>query len=204
MPEDRINAILQDVEIEESSDTFNDRMVYKTQVNLQSDRKRKREKHDDADQWHSSKGGSSSNWQSESSDSKAILQNLSTMAQNVATLVAAKSPGAEAPAMPAVTKALMTGPTSSELQAVPHFIDSAIRSAQELDNGATLRCNEKMVSVSFSTLVLCKETTKRSEEACKQALASMLTPMNQLRVECGVLSNSEAVLDPIIASAKNS
>ena len=39
---------------------------------------------------------------------------------------------------------------------------------------------------------------------CKQALASMLTPMNTLRVEYGVLSNSEAVLDPIIASAKNS
>ena len=202
--ENNIDAIVLAADIEESIDTYQDRMAYKTQKNLQSDRKRKREKHDDADQWHSSKGGSSSNWQSESSDSKAILQNLSTLAQNVATLVAAKSPGAEAPAMPAVTKALMTGPTSSELQAVPHFIDSAIRSAQELDNGATLRCNEKMVSVSFSTLVLCKETTKRSEEACKQALASMLTPMNQLRVECGVLSNSEAVLDPIIASAKNS
>ena len=201
--EDNIDRIVLEADIEESIDTYQDRMAYKTQMNLQSDRKRKREKHDDADQWHSSKGASSSNWQSESSGSKAILQNLETLAQNVATLVAAKSPGAEAPAMP-VTKALMTGPTSSELQAVPHFIDSAIRSAQELDNGATLRCNEKMVSVPFSTLVLCKETTARSKEACKQALASMLSPINQLRVECGVLSNSEAVLDQIIASAKNS
>ena len=84
------------------------------------------------------------------------------------------------------------------------FIDSAIRSAEELDNGATLRCNEKMVSVPFSTLMLCKETTARSKEACKQALASMLSPINQLRVECGVLANSEAVLDQIIASVKNS
>ena len=139
--EDNIDRIVLEADIEESIDTYQDRMAYKTQMNLQSDRKRKREKHDDADQWHSSKGASSSNWQSESSGSKAILQNLETLAQNVATLVAAKSPGAEAPAMP-VTKALMTGPTSSELQAVPHFIDSAIRSAQELDNGATLRCNE--------------------------------------------------------------
>ena len=202
--EDNIDAIVLEADIEESIDTYQDRMAYKTQMNLQSDRKRKREKHDDADQWHSSKGGSSSNWQSESSDSKAILQNLSTLAQNVATLVAAKSPGAEAPAMPAVTKALMTGPTSSELQAVPHFIDSAIRSAQELDNGATLCSNEKMVSVPLSTLMLCKDTTKRSQEACKQALASMVTPVTQLRVGQGVLSNSEAVLDPIIASAKNS
>ena len=96
--EDNIDAIVLGADIEESIDTYQDRMAYKTQMNLQSDRKRKREKHDDADQWHNSKGGRSSNWQSESSDSKAILQNLSTLAQNVATLVAAKSPGAEAPA----------------------------------------------------------------------------------------------------------
>ena len=202
--EDNIDAIVLEADIEESIDTYQDRMAHKTQMNLQSDRKRKREKHDDANQGQSSKGGSSSNWQSESSDSKAILQSLSTLAQTVATLVEDKAPGAEAPAMPAVTKALTTGPTSSELQAVPHFIDSAIRSAQELDNGATLCCNEKMVSVPFSTLMLCKDTTNRSKEACKQALSSMLTPMTQLRVGCGVLSNSEDVLDPIIASAKNS
>ena len=176
--EDNIDAIVLEADIEESIDTYQDRMAYKTQKNLQSDRKRKREKHDDADQWHSSKGGSSS-------DSKARLQNLQTLAQNVATLVAAIPPKAESPAMPRATKALMTG-------------------AQELDNGATLLCNEKMVSVPFSTLVLCKDTTKRSEEACKSALASMLTPMSQFRVGEGVLSNSEAVLDPIIAAAKNS
>ena len=73
-----------------------------------------------------------------------------------------------------------------------------------MDNGATLTVQDKMVSVPFSTLMLCKETTNRSKEACKQALASMLTPMNQLRVELGVLSNTEAVLDEIIAKAKNS
>ena len=106
-----------------------------------------------------------------------------------------------------VTAALMAGPSSSEIRAVPHFIDSAIRAAEEdgvLDNGARLSVNEKMVSVPFSTLMLCKETTTRSKEACKQALASMLTPMNQLRVELGVLSNTETVLDQILASAKNS
>ena len=103
-----------------------------------------------------------------------------------------------------VTKALMQGPTSSELNSVPHYIASAIRSAEELDNGATLQCNEKIVGVPFSTLMLCKESTTRSKEACKQARASMLVPINKLRVELGVLSNTEAVLDQIIASAKNS
>ena len=204
MPEDRIDAILQDVEIEESIDTFNDRMAYKGQVKDTRDRnsKRKRDQHEDADRWQNSKGGSSS-WQSESSDSKAILESISTLAQNVATLAAAKAAGAEPPPMP-VTKALMQGPTSSELNSVPHYIASAIRSAEELDNGATLRCNEKIVGVPFSTLMLCKESTTRSKEACKQALASMLVPINQLRVELGVLSNTEAVLNQIIASAKNS
>ena len=204
MPEDRIDKVLEDVDIEESVATFNDRMAYKTQVNLQSDRnsKRKREQPEDADRWHNSKGGRSS-WESESSDSKAILQTIATLSQNVANLAAAKTPGAEPPPMP-VTKSLMQGRTNSELNFVPHFIDSAIRSAEELDNGATLRCNEKMVSVPFSTLMLCKETTTRSKEACKQALASMLVPINALRVELGVLSNTEAVLDQIIVAAKNS
>ena len=95
-------------------------------------------------------------------------------------------------------------PLDVSIRAVPAFIDSAIREANQLDNGAALSVNEKMVSVPFSTLMLCKETTTRSKEACKQALASMLTPMNQLRVELGVLSNAESVLDQLIANAKNS
>ena len=203
MPEDIIDGILRDVDIEESIDTFNDRMSYKEHVKDTRERnsKRKRDQHEDADRWHS-KGGSSS-WQSESSDSKAILESISTLAQNVATLAAAKAAGAEPPPMP-VTRALMQGPTSSELHSVPHYIASAIRSAEELDNGATLECNEKIVGVPFSTLMLCKESTTRSKEACKQALASMLVPINQLRVELGVLSNTEAVLDKIIETAKNS
>ena len=203
MPEDIIDNILKDVDIEESNDTFNDRMAYKEQVKDTRDRnsKRKRDQHEDADRWHS-KGGSSS-WQSESSDSKAILESISTLAHNVATLAASKAAGAEPPPMP-VTKSLMEGPTSSELNFVPHYINSAIQRAEELDNGSTLRVNEKIVGVPFSTLMLCKESTTRSKEACKQALASMLVPINQLRVELGVLSNTEAVLDQIIANAKNS
>ena len=203
MPEDIIDGILRDVDIEESTDTFKDRMAYKEHVKDTRERnsKRKRDQHEDADRWHS-KGGSSS-WQSESSDSKAILESISTLAQNVATLAAGKAAGAEPPPMP-VTKSLMQGPTSSELNSVPHYIASAIRSAEELDNGATLECNEKIVGVPFSTLMLCKESTTRSKEACKQALASMLVPINQLRVELGVLSNTEAVLDQIIDTAKNS
>ena len=203
MPEDRIDSILQDVEIEESIDTFNDRVAYQEQVKDSRDRnsKRKRDQHEDADRWHS-KGGSSS-WQSESSDSKAILESISTLAHNVATLAASKAAGAEPPPMP-VTKSLMEGPTSSELNFVPHYINSAIHRAEELDNGSTLRVNEKIVGVPFSTLMLCKESTTRSKEACKQALASMLVPINQLRVELGVLSNTEAVLDQIIGAAKNS
>ena len=203
VPEDRIDSIVRDCDIEMSEDTWNDRQVYRTQVNLQEQgRKRKREKQDDADQWHNSAGGSSS-WQRETDSQKAILQSIATLTHNVGILAAGKAPGAEPPAMP-VTKALMTGPSSSEIRAVPHFIDSAIRAAEELDNGARLSVNEKMVSVPFSTLMLCKETTTRSKEACKQALASMLTPMNQLRIELGVLSNTETVLDQILASAKNS
>ena len=203
MPEDIIDNILKDVDIEESIDTFNHRMAYKEQIQDTRERnsKRKRDQHEDADRWHS-KGGSSS-WQSESSDSQAIRESIATLAQNVATLAAAKAAGAEPPPMP-VTKTLMQGPTSSELNSVPHYIASAIRSAEELDNGATLRCNEKIVGVPFSTLMLCKESTTRSKEACKQALASMLVPINQLRVELGVLSNTEAVLDEIIEAAKNS
>ena len=202
MPEDIIDGILKDVEIEESIDTFNDRMSYKDQKKDTRDRnsKRKRDQHEDADRWHS---GGSSSWQSESSDSKAIRESIALLSQNVATLAAAKPAVAEAPGM-TVTKVLMQGPTSSELNSVPHYINSAIRRAEELDNGATLRCNEKYVSVPFSTLMLCKESTTRSKEACKQALASMLVPINQLRVELGVLSNTEAVLDQIIGAAKNS
>ena len=204
VPEDVIDSRLRDVEIRVSDDTWNDRNDYKKQVNLQEQgRKRKREKQDDADQWHDPAGSSSPNWQREADSQKAILESIATLTHNVGILAAGKAPGAEPPAMP-VTKALMTGPSSSEIRAVPHFIDSAIRAAEELDNGARLSVNEKMVSVPFSTLMLCKETTTRSKEACKQALASMLTPMNQLRVELGVLSNTEAVLDQIIASAKNS
>ena len=203
VPEDRIDSIVRDCAIEMSEDTWNDRNVYKTQVNLQEQgRKRKREKQDD-DQWHNSAGASSSDWQRETDSQKAILQSLTTLTHSVGILAAGKAPGAEPPAMP-VTRALMTGPSSSEIRAVPHFINSAIEAAEQLDNGATLSVNEKMVSVPFSTLMLCKETTTRSKEACKQALASMLTPMNQLRVELGVLSNTETVLDQIIASARNS
>jgi hypothetical protein len=202
MPEDRIDAILQDVDIEESIDTFNDRMSYKEHMKDTRERNSKRKRdEEDAERWRS-EGGSSS-WQCESSDSKALLESIATLSQNVATLAAAKTAGAEPPLMP-VTKALMQGPTSSELNSVPHYIASAIRSAEELDNGATLRCNEKIVGVPFSTLMLCKESTTRSKEACKQALASMLVPINQLRVELGVLSNTEAVLDQIIGAAKNS
>ena len=204
IPEDRIDSIVRDVEIHMSEDTFNDRNVWKTQVQLQEQgRKRKREKQEDADQHHDSAGSSSSNWQRETESQKAILQSIATLTHSVGMLTAGKASGAEPPAMP-VTRALMTGPSSSEIRAVPHFINSAIEAAEQLDNGATLSVNEKMVSVPFSTLMLCKETTTRSKEACKQALASMLTPMNQLRVELGVLSNTETVLDQIIASAKNS
>ena len=203
IPEDRVDSIVRDAVIEWSEDTWNDRNAYRTQVNLQEQgRKRKREKQDDADQWHNS-ASSSSNWQRETDSQQAILQSLATITNSIGILAAGKAPGAEPPAMP-VTRALMTGPSNSELRALPHFIDSAIRSAEELDNGATLSVNEKMVSVPFSTLMLCKETTARSKEACKQALASMLTPINQLRVELGVLSSTETVLDQIIESAKNS
>ena len=200
IPEDRIDSIVRECDIEMSDDTWNDRNAYKLQ---EQGRKRKREKQDDADQWHDSAGSSSSKWQRETDSQKAILESIATLTHNVGILAAGKAPGAEPPAMP-VIKALMTGPSSSEIRAVPHFIDSAIRAAEELDNGARLSVNEKMVSVPFSTLMLCKETTTRSKEACKQALASMLTPMNQLRVELGVLSNTETVLDQIIANAKNS
>ena len=204
IPEDKIDSIVRDVEIHMSEDTFNDRNVWKTQVQLQEQgRKRKRERQDDADQHHDSAGSSSSNWQRETDSQKAILQSIATLQHSVGMLTAGKASGAEPPAMP-VTRALMTGPSSSEIRAVPHFINSAIEAAEQLDNGATLTVNDKMVSVPFSTLMLCKETTNRSKEACKQALASMLTPMNQLRVELGVLANTESVLDQIIESAKNS
>ena len=212
MPEDIIDGILKDVEIEETVDTFNDRKSYQDHVkdtrekiskrkrdqHKDADRAWKRDQHEDADRW-----GGSSSWQSESSDSKAIRDSIATLAQNVATLAAVKAAGAEPPPMP-VTQSIMQGPTSSELNSVPHFIASAIQRAEELDNGATLHCQEKIVGVPFSTLMLCKESTTRSKEACKQALASMLVPINQLRVELGVLSNTEAVLDQIIVAAKNS
>ena len=204
IPEDRIDSIVRDVEIHMSEDTFTDRSVWKTQMQQQEQsRKRKRERQDDADQHHDSAGSSSSNWQRETESQKAILQSIATLQHSVGMLTAGKASGAEPPAMP-VIRALMTGPSSSEIRAVPHFINSAIEAAEQLDNGATLTVNDKMVSVPFSTLMLCKETTNRSKEACKQALASMLTPMNQLRVEIGVLHNTEAVLDEIIAKAKNS
>ena len=205
VPEDRIDSIVRDADIEMSEDTWNDRQVYRTQMNQQEQgRKRKREKQDD-DQWHNSAGASSSDWYRETDSQNAILQTLTTLTQSVGILAAGKAPGAVPPAMP-VTSALMAGPSCAELRAVPHFINSAIEAAavEQLENGATLSVHEKMVSVPFSTLMLCKETTTRSKEACKQALASMLTPMNQLRVELGVLSNTEAVLDEIIAKAKNS
>ena len=203
IPVDRIDSLVRDCEILVHDDTWSERNAYKKQVKMQEQgRKRKKDWQDDADQHHDP-GSSSANWQRDAESQKQILESIATLTHNVGILAAGKAPGAEPPAMP-VTKALMTGPSSSEIRAVPHFIDSAIRAAEELDNGARLSVNEKMVSVPFSTLMLCKETTTRSKEACKQALASMLTPMNQLRVELGVLSNTETVLDQIIASAKNS
>ena len=206
LPEDRVDYHVRDADIQMSEDTWQDRQSYKTHKNQQEEgRKRKREKQDDAE-WHDSAGNSSS-WRCETGSQKAILESLATLSHSVGILAGgmapAPAPAAEPPTMP-VTKALMTGPSSAEVAAVPHFISSAIRAAEQLDNGAALSVNEKMVSVPFSTLMLCKETTTRSKEACKQALASMLTPMNQLRVELGVLSNTETVLDQIIASAKNS
>jgi hypothetical protein len=200
IPEDKIDSIVRDVEIHMSDDTWSDRQEYKTERDrVEKGRKRKKEMQDDNDQWHDdqwhdSAGSSSSNWQRETGSQKAILESIAALSHNVGMLAAGKA------APPAIT----TGPSSSEIRAVPHFIESAMRDAEVLDNGASLSVNEKMVSVPFSTLMLCKETTTRSKEACKQALASMLTPMNQLRIELGVLSNTETVLDQIIASAKNS
>ena len=206
IPEDKIDSIVRDVEIHMSDDTWSDRQEYKTERDrVEQGRKRKKEMQDDKDQWHDdqwhdSAGSSSSNWQRETGSQKAILQSLATLSHNVGMLAAGKA------APPAIT----AGPSSSEhpvqaaSRAVPAFIDAAMRDAATLDNGAVLSVNEKMVSVPFSTLMLCKETTTRSKEACKQALASMLTPMNQLRIELGVLSNTESVLDQIIESAKNS
>ena len=72
VPEDRIDSIVRDADIEMSEDTWNDRQVYRTQMNQQEQgRKRKREKQDDADQWHDSAGSSSSNWQRETDSQKA-------------------------------------------------------------------------------------------------------------------------------------
>ena len=212
IPEDRIDSLVRDVDIIMSEDTWQDRQEYKKQVNKQEQgRKRKRDKddtwqdrqeynqQDDAahDQWHES-GSHSSNWRRDTEPQNEILESIAKLTEVIKT---ATAPGAEP--LP-VIKALMTGPSASEIRAVPLFIETAFRDAEELDDGSRLSVNEKMVSVPFSTLMLCKETTTRSKEACKQALASMLTPMNQLRVELGVLSNAESVLDQIIANAKNS
>ena len=200
--ENNIDAIVLEADIEESIDTYQDRMAYKTQMNLQSGRKRKRDKkNDDDDQWQGDQwqGRSGSSWQGEPDSHKKILESLASLSHNISVLAQGKaSSSAEPP------KALMTGPSNAELRAVPAFIESAMDASMELDNGATLSINEKMVSVPFSTLMLCKETTQRSKEACKQALASMLTPMSQLRVELGVLNNAEQVLDGIIESVKKS
>jgi hypothetical protein len=213
IPEDKIDSIVRDVEIHMSDDTWSDRQEYKTERDrVEKGRKRKKETQDDKDQWHDDQwhdsagdqwhdnSSSSSKWQRETGSQKAILESLATLSHNVGMLAAGKA------APPAIT----AGPSSSEhpvatsVRAVPAFIEAAMRDTATLDNGAVLSVNEKMVSVPFSTLMLCKETTTRSKEACKQALASMLTPMNQLRIELGVLSNTETVLDQIIASAKNS
>ena len=204
MPEDIIDANVRDADIQEIEDTWEERQKYKSQMNLQEQgRKRKRDKkNDDDDQWQGDQwqGRSGSSWQGEQPDLQPqILEAVASLAQGISVLAQGKaSSSAEPP------KALMTGPSNAELRAVPAFIESAMDASMELDNGATLSINEKMVSVPFSTLMLCKETTQRSKEACKQALASMLTPMSQLRVELGVLNNAEQVLDGIIESAKKS
>ena len=200
LPEDRVDSFVRDADIQMSEDTWQDRQEYKKQVNSQEQgRKRKREKQDDSahDQWHDS-GSHSSNWRREPEPQNEILESLAKLTEVIKT---ATAPGKEP--LP-VIKALMTGPSSSEIRAVPSFIETAMRDSETLDDGSRLSVNEKMVSVPFSTLMLCKETTTRSKEACKQALASMLTPMNQLRIELGVLSNAESVLDQLIANAKNS
>ena len=203
-PEDIIDSNVRDADIQEIEDTYEERQKHKSQMNLQEQgRKRKRDKqNDDGDQWQGDQwqGRSGASWQGEQPDLQPqILEAVASLAQGISVLAQGKaSSSAEPP------KALMTGPSNAELRAVPHFIESAMDASMELDNGATLSINEKMVSVPFSTLMLCKETTQRSKEACKQALASMLTPMSQLRVELGVLNNAEQVLDGIIESVKKS
>ena len=57
---------------------------------------------------------------------------------------------------------------------------------------------EKHVSVPLSQLLLFKETIQRAKESVKGSMGAIMGPLNQMRVELGVLANAEEVLENII------
>ena len=198
LPEDKIDDILRSVDIEQTVDTFADRQSYRQHLDMQRSKQEKRKwEQDDGSSWRTS----ASSWREAADHNvQALHESVANLASTVATMAASS---AAPPRMP-LTQALTQGPSPAEVSHVPAFINAAITNAEQLDNGATLSCNEKMVTVPFSKLLLARDTMTRGKEACKQALASLLTPMNQLRTELGVLANAEAVMDELIKTTQSS
>ena len=227
MTMEAMEDILGTVEIEETLETFEERAAYRVAVdNLESEKKhrkdleaewswqeswqdssrsRKKQKKDSwQESWQDDRVDSNWSWQ-ENSQLKDVASDLQQLKQVVGTSLSIIAKGhseASGSQLPLLS-ALGAGPSAGEIAAVPQFIHEAIVSAETLSDGSTLQAfQEKMVTVPMSKLILLKETVNRSKEACKHAMASMLTPLNQLRTELGVLANTEQAIDEIIAAAK--
>lgn len=190
--ESTVDSLISEVNIDETVDTYEHRQSYRRMDN----KKRKADAKWDSsswNEWHAHDGshgsqswdqGSQQAWAADSAtqqlsaDVKALESTVRTLAQQTFS------------SMPQT-------PSSSA------FGDMTAALTDGWDSGLQLsQVQEKTVTLSYSQLLLMKESVTRAKEGAKQAMASLMTPLNQLRTEVGVLANSETVLSELIDKAK--
>jgi len=202
LPEHKIDDLLRDIEVTRLDDTYEDRKTYRGQ--LEDQRKRKLKAEADQQQaawkaqgkrWREQDTTSCSASETTSANVDKLANTVNTLAHSVGEMVTLSRGMAAAPSSGSApsSHAAMVNP-----RLVPQFIQEAIGSAAVLDDGTNLLAtHERMVSLPYSKLMLLQESIARAKEACKQGMASLVTPLDQMRIELGVLANLEQVVEEI-------
>ena len=204
LPEHKIDDLLRDQEVTRLDDTYEDRKTYRGQLEDQRKRKLKAEADQQQAAWKAQgkrwREQDTTSWGGKEEDATSanvdkLANTVNTLAQSVGEMVTLSRSMAAAPSSGSApsSHAAMVNP-----RLVPQFIQEAIGSAAVLDDGTNLLAtHERMVSLPYSKLMLLQESIARAKEACKQGMASLVTPLDQMRIELGVLANLEQVVEEI-------
>ncbi len=216
LTDEEINTHLVDVEVEEVQDTFSEREAYRQQLATINTNKRDwwdTEGGEGGDSWQGgAKGNRKRGWAAEAPMTE-LQQTLGTLAESMQTMTQAISSVADQRQQqpgtfggPQQQPGTFGGPLQQQppplAQWAAQQADMVAADAAAWDPSMQIAMQEKTIAMPYSKALLLKESIQRAKESCKQGMASMLTPLNQLKAEYVVLNNGEQVLNQLLEAGK--